>query len=260
MRDFCATLKANPAMPLLDAWAEINNKANVEWGAAQRLDARKDNLRDWVTIGLDASSGPDKTVQHYDHKTFPAGIKLEPSGHAFAYEVRFVMEDGTVLQEGNNSVEDADATRGLFPGQRGFVSVRAKHPEDRLSPRDKFTITFYYFRPEKHHMDLDALLIFDEGLFRSGGAPFARKLIDANTLKRNPAKTGKVDALEVTGCLGQEVRLPFTVLPGARNAFDRDSTGPNTHGFFTLGLYPPGAPVGGEAQLIWVPKDGAWLK
>ncbi|WP_394840323.1 hypothetical protein LVJ94_25910 [Pendulispora rubella] len=261
MRNFCSALKADPARLLLDVWAEINEKSNppVAWGAAQRVDARNDNLRDWVTKGLDVHSDSDNVVWHYDHNSFPTGKKLLPSGHADAYEIHFVMDDGTVLQEGNNSVEDADASRGLFPGQRGVVRIRAKHPEDRFSPRDKFTVMFYFFRPLKHEMDLDALLIFDEGLFHSGGAPFARKLIDANELKR-PGKTGKVDALEVTSCLGQEVRLPFTVAPGAKNAFPRDPNGPNTHGLYTLGLYPPGARVGGEAQLIWVPKNGAWLK
>ncbi|WP_394827323.1 hypothetical protein [Pendulispora albinea] len=252
MRNFAATLRANPAMPLLDAWARVNMAHRQDWGAVQLLGARADSLQQWVTGGLQTPS--DKTVIHYDRTAFPSGRPTRARDDDPKYDARFVMNDGTVINRFNNRADNAAV--GLFPGKQGTLVVRAY--DTPFPDTSTVRILFYYWRPQKIEVDLDNFLIFDEVLFQPGNRPRIEKLKDANPEKEHA--TGKYDGIQVSGFAGTEIRLPFVVSQKAHSIFKEDSNGMHTHGFFSLGLYPPGSVMFVSGPSIYSPANGSFLR
>jgi hypothetical protein len=241
---FTSNLKAGRgSKTILSAWREAHADPHSKiWAALLHTEsAKRDTMADWLAGKL---KPPDKDgeIRWFDEKNFPDGkiATIKPPN----LTVNFFM-GSTKITAQNTANPDV----GLFPGQKGALVIGKRPGRGTFSVGDTVTLVFYYYRPNKDGMNLNALLNFDRA---SDG------VITLKTDVNKEDKTTFVDALEFrfTKAGLQETRLPYTVSGDSVKTYPTDRG--TTHGYFNLKLTPPGETEGGSSDLRFY-REGAWL-
>jgi hypothetical protein len=155
------------------------------------------------------------------------------------FKVDFFMGSTKITAQNTN-----DSGVGLFPGQKGGLGITKR---DGNFAGETFTITFYYYRPDKPGMNLNALLTFDPS--PDGDLTL---LNDINKEDTTTFVDGLRFRVKKTGTA--EVKLPFTVRPDAAKSYPVDG---NVHGYFNLRLSEESNPFAKELRFY---REGAWLR
>ena len=178
---------------------------------------------------------------------------------ALLYQVRFCMADDVEIKWPDNAPSDVE--RGLVPGQRGSIVVRALADELSFEAGQKFQIVFYRFRPQDQKMDLASLLdIVPVRSTTRTPTPFSVEM----KRDRNPyttEKTGKVDCLLVkVHSPASEIRIPYLVKPPDTAPYGDDSTTGVIYGRFSMMLFLSGSKPTRKTRQYDAYLDGAWLR
>jgi hypothetical protein len=144
------------------------------------------------------------------------------------YLIRWVMDDGTVIDKDNN--KPGNDSIGLFPGKRGKIMIRAQKIEKVMSKGEEFFLFVYRYRLDKK-FDIFKLLKFDNDLLvpQPDGSPAVLTPEKGRALHRADITGFRVAPDKSTHLL----ELGFTVLPSAVVDFPRDGPA-GTFGRFLL--------------------------
>jgi hypothetical protein len=238
-KKFVNQLKAGggSANTILQAWRKAHaGKQSKFWTALlHSTSAKSDTMAKWLAGELET---PDKDgeILWFD-EAYPDGKAAVETPKP--YMVNFFMESTKISVDNNK-----DPKVGLFPGKSGALSIAKR--TGTIDVDETFTVTFYYYRPPKHGMNLNALLTFAK--VQPDGE---LKLLTGNNKR---VSSHLVDGLEFavkTPGLSK-VTLPFTVNPDALKTYPVDGPG---RGYFHVLL---------ERQSSMIPdaysRDGAWLR
>jgi hypothetical protein len=238
-RNFTNNLKAGGGSQntILKAWREAHAGAHSKiWAALMHVSsAKNDTMSKWLAGKIETPS-KDGEVRWYSEENYPDGeIFIAPDPDP---AVNFFM--GATKITSRNT---ADPKIGLFPGQKGSLTIVTKPPAFAVG--DVLKIVFFYYRDDKPGMDLNKLLTFD---------PAENADVTLLTDENKRDTTTFVDGLQVVvkapGLL--EIKLPFTVRPDAAKNFPNDGT---VHGYFNLLLNDKSHFLG---QRFY--REGAWLR
>lgn len=226
MANFVDELATTPEIPLVEAWMNANESVTEPqpWAALTAKGAEGMSLQSWRDGTLPHLSKTHELLHFSAHHPDGQPAPREPD-----YEVRWVMKNGTVIDEENNHSSNVEV--GLFDGQEGKIRIRATKPGATLKRGQKVYLLIYLYRGSRE-VALDELLTFSDHLLsphpntghpvvapEDGIAVFGDTITDAFRIIV-PSDT---DALQ----------LSFKVRPSATNTFK--ATGPRgTHGRFIL--------------------------
>ncbi len=225
-KKFTNNLKADSGASntILKVWRDANaadKQSKSSWAAVLHTSsAQNDTMAKWLAGQIEA---PDQNgeVRWYQESNYPDGMILVHTPPDFT--VNFFM-GATKITVANKDHPDV----GLFPSQKGALGVAKR--TGTFATGDTFTIKFYYYRPGKDGMDLNALLTFD-----TPPDVDLKLLTDANKLDT----TTHVDAVKIVFKKSglSETKLPFTVNKDALKHYPLD--GGNWHGYFFLEIVNP---------------------
>jgi|GEM_PF-3180215 len=226
MANFVRELSATPTLPLIRAWQNANEAVAEKqpWGALAAKGAEKMSLQGWLDDSLPTLTRAHKLLHfNSDH---PNG---RPPTADREYEVLWIMEDGTEINERNN--HSANAKIGLFDGEKGKIRIRAMKPGRTLKRGQQVYLLIYLYRGSRQ-MELRDLLSFAPNL-REPQQSTGEAVV---TIEEEKAvfNDSLVDAVRITVPSDTDVlQLSFEVSKSATNTFK--ASGPRgTHGRFLL--------------------------
>ncbi len=227
MANFVNEMATRPTTPIVEAWKTANESVRQQqpWAALVAKGAEGMSLQRWLDDSLPRLTGVNDLV-HFS-SGHPKG-RRPPLGDQ-PYEVRWVMEDGTVIDRQNNL--SSNERIGLFEGKAGKIRIRAMKPGTTLKRGQQVYLMIYLYRGSKS-MKINSLLTFDSNLQK----PHANTGEPVVTVEDDKAVFNQifVDAVRIVVPSDTDVlQLGFTISPSATKTYS--DTGPRaTHGRFIL--------------------------
>ena len=257
MARFVETLARKRSRPIVDAWRLANKPNRQPWAAFAAKGAEKMSLADWAAGSLPELSNVDQLI-HFSEAS-PGGVPAK--NHDDRVELRWVMEDGTVLDFSNNGVRHP--RNGLFDGAAGKIRIKALQLNARLKRGDECFLKIYHYR-QNRPIDVSDLLQFEPRLFVPAPATF-RPVVTPMRGTTGRSAHSRVDGfLIVVPDDTDTLELGFTVNANATSAFGADGPG-GSHGRFLLDFALPGAWGQVDSLVVlfdsvFAPEAGALLR
>ncbi len=233
MASFVHHLSKRPKDPIIDAWRAANEKRRQPWAAFAAKGAEKMNLDDWINDKLPKLSEV-KELLHFNEAN-PGGVAAILTDQS--YEVRWVMDDGTVLDLTNNGL--SNPKNGLFDGKSGKVRIKALQPDLKFKKGDEAYLFVYLYRSTKP-LDIDQLLEFDASL-RKPHPDTGKAVVNPEKGRSwRPEDKDHVDSFRIVVPADTDtIELEFKIKSNATAKFKADGPG-GTHGRFLLDFVAPG--------------------
>jgi hypothetical protein len=215
------------------------------------------SIADWAAGSLPELSNVDQLI-HFSEAS-PGGVLAK--NHDDRVELRWMMENGTVLDFSNNGVRHPKD--GLFDGAAGKIRIKTLQPSTRLKRGHKRFLKIYHYRRTKP-IDVSNLLQFEPRLFFPALASF-RPIVTPMRRTTGRSVHSRVDGfLMVIPGDTDTLELGFTMNSNATSAFAADGPG-GSHGRFLLDFALPGdwVQVNSLVELsnsVFAPEAGALLR